>query len=70
MNESVTTHTESKVTVSDVFSIVLLMFTQYTVRGTALHVTLMMFAAFMIAVMTLSVQDAQKYNRNLYKDAQ
>ena len=55
MNESVTAHTESRATVSDEFIAVLLMFTQYSVRGTVLHVTLMMFAAFMIAVMTVSV---------------
>ncbi len=48
------TETESRATVSVESRVVLLMSTQYSVRGRAFHVTVMLFGADRTAVMTVA----------------
>ncbi len=48
-------HTESKTIVSVESRVVLLMSTQYSVEGRALHITVMVFGAVRISLMTVAI---------------
>ncbi len=51
----VSSHTESRTTVSVESRVVLLMCTQYTVRGRAFHITVMVFGAVRTSVMIVAI---------------
>ena len=48
-------HTESRTTVSVESRVVLVMSTQYSVRGRAFHVTVMVFGAVITLVMAVAI---------------